>query len=173
MTNQENLDSDFDDEAQESTQTDNQDNFGSDEAQASVDQLENVMPDGIGLSLESVRALLAKEHSTLVAKDDPMLMVATLLNSYLSQVETQNNRLQKGMTKLLEDKTDSYVKGVQAATDSLASSLSTASVEAIKKIFTDNAAQLIGFKNAVWLVALVVIASAMVNVVAFAALALR
>ena len=55
------------------------------------------LPDGIGLTLDDVRALLAKEHETIVPKDDPMLMIVTLLNAYLGEVDKLHARHGKAL----------------------------------------------------------------------------
>ena len=70
------------------------------------------LPDGIGLTLDDVRALLAKEHETIVPKDDPMLMIVTLLNAYLGEVDKLHARHGKALAALMAGKTDAYVKGV-------------------------------------------------------------
>lgn len=125
------------------------------------------LPDGIGLTLDALRALLAQEHNTVVNKDDPILMVSTLLNAYLGEVEKQNARLREAMARLLTDKTDSYVKGVKEATDSLSQSLSDASVQGIRKIFDEHATRLNTFRHNVSWTAAIVAVSALVNVAAF------
>ena len=67
------------------------------------------LPDGIGLTLDDVRALLAKEHETIVPKDDPMLMIVTLLNAYLGEVDKLHARHGKALAALMAGKTDAYV----------------------------------------------------------------
>ena len=62
------------------------------------------LPDGIGLTLDDVRALLAKEHETIVPKDDPMLMIVTLLNAYLGEVDKLHARHGKALAALMAGK---------------------------------------------------------------------
>ena len=132
-----------------------------------------LLPDGIGLTVENVRALLAKQHDTIVPKDDPMLMVVTLMNAFLTEIERLQARHEKGLSRLMTDKTDTYVAGVQSATDSLSESLSQASVESVRKIFAAHAAHLDAFKAYfTWLVLLVLITGA-VNVLVFIFMALK
>ena len=121
------------------------------------------LPDGIGLTLDDVRALLAKEHETIVPKDDPMLMIVTLLNAYLGEVD----KLHARHGKALAGKTDAYVKGVQGATDALAAQLSASSVEGIRKVFAEHAGQLQSLKSGMWYAAAIVAVSALVNVAVF------
>ena len=54
---------------------------------------EERFPDGFGMSVEDVRALLAKKHDVSVPQDDPILMQVTILQVFL---EAQA-RLQKSM----------------------------------------------------------------------------
>ena len=114
------------------------------------------LPDGIGLTLDDVRALLAKEHETIVPKDDPMLMIVTLLNAYLGEVDKLHARHGKALAALMAGKTDAYVKGVQGA-----------SVEGIRKVFAEHAGQLQSLKSGMWYAAAIVAVSALVNVAVF------
>ena len=125
------------------------------------------LPDGIGLSIEEVRSHIAKVHETIVPKDDPILLLVTMLNLFLCELEKLQVRYGKGISKILSDKTDGYVQGVHAATDSLAQSLSDASIDAIRKMFSDHAAYLTAFKTSIaWMTALIVL-SALINVTVF------
>jgi hypothetical protein len=125
------------------------------------------LPDGIGLTLDEVRSLLATKNSITVSPDDPILMMVTLLNAFLTEEEKLLNRHRKALTSILTDKTDIYIKAVEQTTASLSESISTSSVHEIKKIFQENGATMIRFRsNMVWLAAIVGI-SALVNVAVF------
>lgn len=129
--------------------------------------VESALPNGIGLSLEQVRALLAKNHETVVDKSDPILMVVTILNAHLAEVEKLQTRHKEGLGRLMADKTDAYVSGVTAAVGHLTDSLSSASVQGIRKVFDDHASRLQTFKNnTIWLAAIVAV-SALLNVAVF------
>ena len=129
--------------------------------------VESALPNGIGLSLEQIRALLAKTHETVVDKSDPILMVVTILNAHLTEVEKLQVRHKEGLGRLMADKTDAYVSGVTAAVGQLTDSLSSASVQGIRKVFDDHAAKLHTFKNnTTWLAAIVAV-SALLNVAVF------
>lgn len=129
--------------------------------------VESALPNGIGLSLEQIRALLAKTHETVVDKSDPILMVVTILNAHLAEVEKLQTRHKEGLGRLMADKTDAYVSGVTAAVGQLTDSLSSASVQGIRKVFDDHAARLQTFKNnTTWLAAIVAV-SALLNVAVF------
>ena len=66
-----------------------------------------------------------------------------------------------------------YVSGVQAAVNQLSTSLSSASVEGIRKVFDDHAARLSTFKSNVYLAAVIVGMAALLNVAVFILRAVR
>ena len=67
----------------------------------------------------------------------------------------------------MADKTDAYVSGVQAAVGQFTDSLSSASVEGVRKVFDDHAARLQSFKNSTTWLAAIVAVSALLNVAVF------
>ena len=123
--------------------------------------------DKIGLNLEDVRALLTKTHNASIPANDPLLMIVTINNAYLGEVQKLHARHEQGLARLMADKTDAYVSGVKAVVDQLSTSLSSASVEGIRKVFDDHAATLNAFKYAVSWSAAIVAVSALLNVAVF------
>jgi hypothetical protein len=128
---------------------------------------------GIGMSLKEVGDLLATTHKTIVPQDDAILMIATLLNAYLSEVQKLHARHEQGLSRLMAEKTDAYVSGVKAAVEQLSASLSSASAEGVRKIFEAHAATLNAFRYAVFWAAAVVSVSALLNVAVFVLRGLR
>ena len=122
---------------------------------------------GVGLTLEQIRSVVSKAHDVMLPKDDATLMIATILNAYLTEVDKLQARHEKGLTRLMAEKTDAYVSGVQAAVNQLSTSLSSASVEGIRKVFDDHATRLSTFKSNVYLAAVIVGMSALLNVAVF------
>ena len=122
---------------------------------------------GVGLTLEQIRSVVSKAHDVMLPKDDATLMIATILNAYLTEVEKLQARHEKGLTRLMAEKTDEYVSGVQTAVNQLSTSLSSASVEGIRKVFDDHAARLQAFKNSTTWLAAIVAVSALLNVAVF------
>ena len=122
---------------------------------------------GVGLTLEQIRSVVSKAHDVMLPKDDATLMIATILNAYLTEVEKLQARHEKGLTRLMAEKTDEYVSGVQTAVNQLSTSLSSASVDGIRKVFDDHAATLKTFKSNVYLAAVIVGMSALLNVAVF------
>ena len=128
---------------------------------------------GAGLTLEQIRAVVAKAHNVMLPKDDATLMIATILNAYLTEVDRLQARHEKGLTLLMAEKTDEYISGVQAAINQLSTSLPSASVEGVRKVFEDHAATLKTFKSNVTLAAVIVGMSALLNVAVFILRAVR
>jgi hypothetical protein len=122
---------------------------------------------GVGMSLKAVCDLLATTHNTIVPKDDAILLIATLLNAYLGEVQKLHARHEAGLGRLMAEKTDAYVSGVNATVEQLSTSLSSASVEGIRKVFDAHAATLNAFKTAVYWAAAIVSVSALLNVAVF------
>lgn len=138
-----------------------------------IPQGEAILPDGIGLSLEQAQALIVKSNAVVLANDEPALMGITLCNAYLGEIQKLHARHEKGLTRLMAEKTDAYVAGIQAGVEQLSKSLSSASVEGIRKVFDDHAARLNTFKNSTALLAAIVAVSALVNVAVFVLKAVR
>ena len=72
---------------------------------------EALLPDGIGLSLEQAQALIVKSNGIVLANDEPALMGITICNAYLAEVVKLHARHEKGLTRLMAEKTDAYVSG--------------------------------------------------------------
>nr|WP_320013117.1 hypothetical protein [uncultured Desulfobulbus sp.] len=125
------------------------------------------LPDGIGLSMEEVRMLLAVKNSASVSPDDPILMVVTVLNAFLSEEEKLLDRHSKALTAILTERTDGYVKAVEQTATHLGESLSSASAAEMTRLFSENTKKIEKFKQSqVWLAAIVTV-SALVNVAVF------
>jgi len=132
-----------------------------------------LLPDGIGLTLEQAKALIAQSSGIVLGNDEPALMGITLCNAYLGEVQKLHTRHEKGLARLMSEKTDAYVSSVNTAVEELSVSLSSASVDGIRKVFEEHAATLNAFKHAVYLAAAIVAVSALLNVAVFALRGMR
>lgn len=137
------------------------------EKAAEIPAKEPILPDGIGLNLEQAKTLISQSSGILLANDEPALMGITICNAYLGEVQKLHNRHQAGLSRLMAEKTDAYMAGVNAAVTQLSESLSSASVEGIRKVFEDHAARLNAFRTTVLWGAAIVSVSALVNVAVF------
>ena len=125
------------------------------------------LPDGIGLTIEGVRSLLATKNSVSVSPDDPILMMVTLLNAFLTEEEKLLNRHRRALTTILADRTDHYVQAVEQTSASLGESLSSSSLSEIKKIFVEHNGMMNQFRSSITWLAAIIGTSALVNVAVF------
>lgn len=132
-----------------------------------------LLPDGIGLSVDDVRALLARKHETSVPKDDPILMVVTILNAFLGRQDELQKKHEKALAAFMGEQTAAYVKGVEESVAGLSKTLSGATVEGIGKAVGDMAANLAGHRSAMYLCTAVMALSALLNVAVFILEAVR
>jgi hypothetical protein len=128
---------------------------------------EALLPDGIGLNLEQAKALITHHCGIKLGNDDPALMGITICNAYLGEIQKLHNRHKEGLALLMAEKTTAYITGVNSAVEQLAASLSSASVEGIRKVFDDHAAKLNAFRQAVIWAAAIISVSALLNVTVF------
>lgn len=141
------------------------------EEQKSGSQADQAMPqlsEGIGMNYEEVRQMLTNKHGIILGRDEPIMMMVTLCNVFLSELEKVHNKHNEAVTKIMVDQTDKYIKGVKATTDALGRTLAENSVEAIRSIFQTHADALTSNKiNARWCAA-VIGASALANIAVMA-----
>lgn len=125
------------------------------------------LPDGVGLSLEEVRTLLALKNSTSVSPDDPILMIVTVLNAFLAEEEKLLDRHRKALITILTERTDGYVKAVEQTTTHLGESLSSGSAKEMSRLFSENTGRMERFNSSLFWLTAIVTAAALVNVAIF------
>ena len=125
------------------------------------------LPDGVGLSLEEVRTLLAVKNLTSVSPDDPILMIVTVLNAFLAEEEKLLDRHRKALTAILTERTDGYVKAVEQTTTHLGESLSSGSAKEMSRLFSENTGRMERFNSSLFWLTSIVTAAALVNVAIF------
>jgi heterodisulfide reductase subunit A-like polyferredoxin len=127
----------------------------------------------LGLDFKQARDLISTTHNAAIPENDPLLMIVTILNAYLGEVQKLHARHEEGLTKLMAEKTGIYVQGVQDSVKQLSDSLSSASLQGIRAVLAEQADTLKAFKQAVFYAAGVVAVSALVNVAVFVLKAVR
>lgn len=125
------------------------------------------LPNGIGLTIDGVRSLLATKNSVSVSPDDPILMMVTLLNAFLTEEEKLMDRHRKALTSILADRTDHYVQAVEQTISCLGESLSSSSLSEIKKNFVEHDKAMNRFRSSIIWLAAIIGTSALVNVAVF------
>lgn len=119
------------------------------------------IPDGIGLSMDALQAILIKEHKSSVPDDDPLLMVGTLLNSFLGEYDKMLKQHNAALTAYYEDQTKMIIAAAQQTAEA-ASGIGIIQEVCQKHLEAVNIYQ----NNMKWLAAIVAIA-ALLNVAAF------
>lgn len=130
-------------------------------------EAEPCLPDGFGLSVEEVRALLAKKHNLAVPVDDPMLMMVTIQNAFLGAQTQLQKRHEKALTAFMGEQTAAYVQGVEKSVSELRKTLSDVTINGIRDAASDFTATLSGFKTSLYLCAAIIGLSALLNVAVF------
>lgn len=130
-------------------------------------QAEPCLPDGLGLSVEDVRALLAKKHNLAVPVDDPMLMMVTIQNAFLGAQTQLQKRHEKALAAFMGEQTATYMSGVEKSVSELRKTLSDVTINGIRDAASDFAATLSGFKATLYLCTAIIGLSALLNVTVF------
>ena len=71
------------------------------------------------LSLADVKQLLLQKHGQPLQDDDPILMVATMLESYLNDLEEILGRHEAVLQEVLSTETAEYIREVKSMTEDL------------------------------------------------------
>lgn len=134
-----------------------------------------LLPDGIGLDFEDTRMMLSKLHGIHLGKDEPIMMMVTFGNLFISEVEKLHKKHNEAVTRIMADqsakyiaavaqKSDEFVTGVKDSSDALGAALKESSVDAIRDIFNSHAKELNSNKiNARWCAAIMAVA-ALINI---------
>lgn len=126
------------------------------------------LPDDRFLSYEEIRKLLAMKHDSTITRDDPVLMLVTICNAFLGEIQKLHDTHNGAMTTIITAKTKDYITSVKKTTDAFSETLSQASVEAVRKIFDQHSSTLkTSTSNTRWC-ALIVAVSALANVIVLA-----
>ena len=123
------------------------------------------LPDGIGMSYKEISELLTKKHKSATSEDDPIMMLVTLMNVQLSELEKLHGRHNEALTKVLTTRTAEYVEQVGKTCKSLSEILKESSVEAIREIFSSQVKAIHTLQNNIRWGAAIVSLSALGNLV--------
>ncbi len=130
-----------------------------------------VLSDGIGLSHDEVREVLQAKHGK-VDSDDPILMLVTLMNAFLTEEDKLLDRHNRALSRIISERTNAYIKTVKESTDSLGKTLSSSSLDAINRVFEMHGVKMERLRLSMTWLAAIVATSALVNVAVFVVLAL-
>lgn len=103
-------------------------------AMQEVDQL---LPDGIGLTVEDVRALLLKKHDVAIPADDPALMYVTIMNAALTEQAKLQKSHQEALGKFMSEYTKQYVQSTNEGISEIMGTLSKLTVDGLNEAAKD------------------------------------
>ena len=132
-----------------------------------VSEPDQCLPDGFGLSVEDVRALLARKHDLAVPADDPLLMMVTIQNAFLGAQTQLQKKHEKALAAFMGEQTAAYVQGVENSVSELQKTLSDVTINGIRDAASDFAASLSSFRTSLYLCTAIMALSAMLNVAVF------
>lgn len=106
-----------------------------------------VLPEGVGLSLDEVRALIEQRNHVRVEADDPILVALTIANAHLTAVEKLHQLHRKALTELLSRETATHTEAVAKSVAALSEKLSGVTVENIGRVVTQFQSALASFRT--------------------------
>ena len=106
-----------------------------------------VLPEGIGLSLDEVRALIEQRNHVRVEADDPILVALTIANAHLTAVEKLHQLHRKALTELMSRETATHTEAVAKSVAALSEKLSGVTVENIGRVVTQFQSALASFRT--------------------------
>lgn len=128
---------------------------------------QQLLPDGIGLTVEEVSAMLHKQHGVSVPKDDPVLMQVTILNAFLEEQVKLQKRHEKALAAFMGKQTSAHVEAVEKSVHQLSETLSGVTVKGIQEAAKDFVADVSSHRATLWLCTAIIACSAIINVAVF------
>lgn len=110
-----------------------------------------VLPEGIGLSLDEVRALIEQRNHVRVEADDPILVALTIANAHLTAVEKLHQLHRKALTELMSRETATHTESVAKNIAALSEKLSGVTVENIGHVVTQFQTALTSFRTTLFI----------------------
>ena len=110
-----------------------------------------LLPDGIGLSVDEVREMLHRKHNISIPADDPMLMMVTVCNAFLTEQARLQKAHEKALGAFMNEQTSEYVTRLAKEMQDLSKTLSDVTVDGIRKSSADFAASMASHRSSLFL----------------------
>lgn len=120
------------------------------------------LPDDWGMDLEYVRTLLAAKHNNALPKDDPVLMLVTLMNAGTYEFDRMLTKHEAAVESLFIAESKKYFKAI----DQLSKVLSNESTKAATAVFIKHSLTVNTLKNQLWWMIGVVILTTLIHLAA-------
>ena len=98
---------------------------------------DQLLPDGIGLTVEDVRALLLKKHDVAIPADDPALMYVTIMNAALTEQAKLQKAHQEALGKMMSEHTKQYVQSTREGISEIMGTLSKLTADGLNEAAKD------------------------------------
>lgn len=98
---------------------------------------EQILPDGIGLKVEEVQKMLLNENKVNVPKDDPVLMIVTIMNAALTEQAKLQKAHEKALGKMMSEHTKSYIENTANGMKNIMETLSTLTAQGLNDAAKD------------------------------------
>ena len=110
---------------------------------------ERTSMDGVGMSLEAIRALLAEKNNMVVDLDDPILGVVTINNAFLAQMDALLVRHQLALKATMKEATEENIKAVKAEGNKFAANFKEAAIESTIAKVTEHQKMMQAFQSTI------------------------
>ncbi len=100
-----------------------------------VEETKSKYPDGIGMSIEYVKSLIAKDNEVIVDKDDPILLMVTILNAFFHEQEKAQDKYMLALKNVYSDQVNDFVDEIHKSTEQVKETLQSISTEGLIKIY--------------------------------------
>lgn len=83
-----------------------------DDMQQAEQQKEYCLPNGFGMSLEDIRALILNKYDIKVDKDDPILMIVPILNACLYEQQKLQEEYKEGLKLVYQEVLEEFASEI-------------------------------------------------------------
>ena len=98
---------------------------------------EQLLPDGIGLTVEQVRHLLLEKNDVAVPADDPALIYVTIMNAFLGEQAKLQNAHEAALGRLMTEHTNNYVQSTKVGMTEIMGTLSKLTTDGLNEAARD------------------------------------
>lgn len=112
----------------------------------------------IGMSIEELQALFAKENETIVSKDDPLLLIVTILNAFIQKNKIIQDSYLETVNKIHKEQINDFSNELEAKLETLLQSLQNI------KLSQEKTQDLSQFRTTLLITTAIIALSALINV---------
>lgn len=112
-------------------------NNSTEQSPAQEEEKQQILPDGIGMSIEEIRTMLIAKHNTKIPKDDPILMVVSMLNAALTEQAKLQKAHEVALGKMMSEHTKNYVQNTENGMKEIMETLSSLTTKGLNEAAKD------------------------------------